>query len=110
MSTQVREFANLPLSPEQQMTFEELRPLLTQAIEEEVMALTRLLATKTDATFFGETEFQIRDLVMHLGAKALQTAVAFKKKRATPVHRAPVPPVRRQPGSIAGSAGTSSPP
>jgi hypothetical protein len=44
-----------------------------------------LLASKPDDQLFGATEFQLRDLVHRLGAKALQTAAQQRKKGGTPV-------------------------
>lgn len=78
-STQSRELTKLPLTPDQQAVAEELRTKFLLALESDITALAQLLSTKTDATFFGATEFQIRDLVMGMGAKALETAVASKK-------------------------------
>jgi hypothetical protein len=103
MSTKVREIAKLPLTPDQQVVAEELRTQFRSALDSDITALAQLLATKTDATFFGATEFQIRDLVLGMGAKALETAVAVKKKRAMPAVRTTAPAAPRQPSSIAGN-------
>ena len=107
MSTQAREIAKLPLTPDQQAVAEELRTKFRSALDSDITALAQLLATKTDATFFGATEFQIRDLVLGMGAKALETAVASQKKRATSAVRITAPSVPRQPGSIAGNPNVS---
>jgi hypothetical protein len=45
--------------------------------------MARLLVSKRDDQLFGETEFQIRDLVHKIGARAIETAVNERKKRAT---------------------------
>jgi hypothetical protein len=103
MSTKAREIAKLPLTPDQQAVAEELRTKFLSALQLDITALAQLLATKTDATFFGATEFQIRELVLGMGAKALETAVASQKKRAMPAVRTTVPPAPGQPSFIAGN-------
>lgn len=103
MSTKAREVAKLLLTPDQQAVAEELRTQFLSALESDITALAQLLSTKTDATFFGATEFQIRDMVLGMGAKALETAVASQKKRAMAAVRTTALPVPRQPSSIAGN-------
>jgi hypothetical protein len=43
----------------------------------------RLLVSKQDHELFGETEFQVRDLVHEIGARAIETAVNERKKGGT---------------------------
>jgi hypothetical protein len=50
---------------------------------EELLQITRLLVSKRDHELFGETEFQVRDLVHQIGARAIETAVNERKKRGT---------------------------
>ena len=104
MSTKAREIAKLPLTSDQQALAEELGTKFRSALDSDITALAQLLATKTDATFFGATEFQIRDLVLGMGAKALEAAVASQKKRATPAARTTALPAPKQPSSIAGNS------
>lgn len=47
--------------------------------------MARLLASKSNREFFGETEFQIRDAVHRLGAAGIDTALAERKKRGIKV-------------------------
>jgi hypothetical protein len=75
------------LTPEQQAEAEHLFALMQPLFLDEARRLARLLATKTDARLLGPTEFEVRDVVHRLGAKALETALNERKKGAT---RAPV--------------------
>ena len=68
-----------PLSPELEAKAQELVARLRPQAEEDLLALARLLVSKEDGELFGETEFEVRDLVHHLGATALQTHLAGKK-------------------------------
>jgi hypothetical protein len=71
------------LTPEQQAQAEHLFALMQQAFLDEARHLARLLAGKTDAQLLGRTEFEVRDAVHRLGAKALETALNERKKGAT---------------------------
>jgi hypothetical protein len=69
-----------PLSPELEAQAQELVARLRPQTEEDLLALARLLVSKEDRELFGETEFEVRDLVHRLGAKAYSTHLAGKKK------------------------------
>ena len=71
------------LTPEQQAQAERLADLITRAGREEVLAIARLLVAKPDRELLGATEFEVRDLVHRLGAKAIQTALTERKKGGT---------------------------
>ena len=79
----------------------------THGLMAPLAALSALLATKTDATMFGATEFQVRDLVHAIGAKAIPAAVDAQKKRATTAAPDPAPPAANRPSSIAGKVAGS---
>ena len=51
--------------------------------KEELLRITRLLVSKQDHELFGETEFEVRDLVHQIGARAIETAVNERKKGGT---------------------------
>ena len=95
------------LPPEHPSAAEALHREMMAAVGEDLAALSQLLSTKTDATIFGQTEFQVRDLVHALGAKAIQAAVAAQKKRATTDAPEPAPPAENRPSSSAGSPSPS---
>ena len=69
----------LPLSPEHEARAQELLAALHQAADQELLTIARTLVATEEATLFGQTEFQIRDLVLNIGAKAYQTFLAQKK-------------------------------
>ena len=93
-------------TPEQLADAAALHAGMMEAVGVDLAALSALLATKTDATMFGDTEFQVRDLVHAIGAKAIQAAVDAKKKRATTAAPDPAPAANR-PSSTAGNAASS---
>jgi hypothetical protein len=68
-----------PLCADQEVTAQELLPLLRQAVEDELLALARLFAGTDEAHTFGQTEFRARELLLRAGAKAYQTFLAQKK-------------------------------
>lgn len=70
--------------PEKQARLaEELYESMLAAVEKDVRAMAELLASKPDDKLFGETEFQLRDIVHKIGAEALQTAARQRKKGGT---------------------------
>jgi hypothetical protein len=69
-----------------------------------------LLAAKPDGQLLGATEFQVRDAVHKLGAKALETALQGRKKGVTTAPAAAAPPASKQLSSTATRAATSTAP
>jgi hypothetical protein len=67
--------------PEKQARLaEELYESLRDAADKDLRAIAELLTSKPDDKLFGETEFQLRDVVHRIGAKALETAAGQRKK------------------------------
>ena len=91
-----------PLTPDQQAEADRLHAALTTAAASDLRELAELLASKADRDLLGPTEFQVRDLVLKLGAKALEAALAERKKRGTTAPPAPARPATRRPSSSAG--------
>ena len=89
-----------PLSPEQEAEARELLARLRPQSDEELLALCRLLVSKKDDEIFGDTEFEVRDLVQRLGAKAVETHLA-KKKTATKARGSSARTAKRTPNSTA---------
>ena len=75
--------AKLELTPEQEAEAQRLADSIAVKTKEELLQITRLLVSKQDHELFGETEFQVRDLVHKIGARAIETAVNERKKGAT---------------------------
>ena len=69
-----------PLAPEQEAQAQALVARLRPHVEEDLLALARLPVGKEGRELFGETEFEVRDLVHRLGAKAFSTHLAGKKR------------------------------
>ena len=76
-------FAHLP--EEQARRAEQLYESLKSATEHDLKAIAELLATRPDDQLFGQTEFDLRQIVHRLGAEALQTAAEQRKKGGTTV-------------------------
>jgi hypothetical protein len=68
-----------PLAPELEAKAQELLTHLRAQADDELLALARLLVSKGDHEIFGDTEFQARDIVHRIGAKAFETYLAQKK-------------------------------
>ena len=74
-------FDHLP--EDQARRAEQLFASLKASTEHDLKAIAELLATRPDDRLFGQTEFDLRDLVHRLGAQALQTAAEQRKKGGT---------------------------
>jgi hypothetical protein len=71
------------LSPQQAELSDRIFQTLRQAAEADLRSLADLLASKEDRQLLGKTEFEVRDLVHRIGAKALETAPDERKKGGT---------------------------
>jgi methionine-rich copper-binding protein CopC len=72
----------LELTTEQEAQAQELATRITEAIAADVLRVARLLVSKDTRHTFGQTEFQLRDLIHRAGAKALETSLTEKKTTA----------------------------
>ncbi|AWM39011.1 hypothetical protein GobsT_27320 [Gemmata obscuriglobus] len=95
------------LTSEQQAEADRLFAALQQAAVDDLRELANLLATKNDSNTFGATEYTVRDIVLGIGAKALQHALEGRKKGGTTVPRPPAPTAPRPPRSTAGEPSPS---
>jgi len=91
------------LTPAQEAEADRLFTILKQTTEADLKALARLLASKADGDLLGATEFQVRDRVLRIGAQALETALAERKKGATTAPAGPARAAGKRPSSSAGS-------
>jgi hypothetical protein len=73
----------MDLTPDQEAEAQRIYAALRQATEGDLLALARLLASKPDGEIFGRTEFEVRDRVHRLGAKAVELTLAGRKKGGT---------------------------
>src|SRR5438132_13341645 len=74
------------LSEEQEREAKLLEARIRLAVDQEITDLARLLVSKSENDLFGETEFQVRDLVLRVGVKAFQEHLR-EKNTATEVPR-----------------------
>jgi hypothetical protein len=91
-----------PLTPDQQAESDRIFAALQQACQADLRGLADLLARKADGDLFGATEFQARDQVLPIAAKALETALAGRKKGGTTAPAAPARTAASRPSSSAG--------
>lgn len=73
----------LNLTPEQAAEAERLFQILRDTSEGELRHIAELLASRPDRQLLGKTEFEVRDLVHKIGAKAVETALNERKKGGT---------------------------
>jgi hypothetical protein len=71
---------------------------IREAVDKDILELARLLVSKPEHEVFGQTEFEVRDIVHQLGATALRTHLAGKKRLPGRQRRLPrLRPGRRVP-------------
>jgi hypothetical protein len=95
------------LTPEQKAEADRIHAAMLQAATGELRELAELLATKDDSNILGATEFTVRDIVLRVGAKALETALQEKKRAATTGPAGPAPRATSRPDSSAGDPSPS---
>jgi hypothetical protein len=66
--------------PDQEADAQRIYQILKQSCDHDLLALARLLASKPDRELLGKTEFEVRDRVHAIGAKAVETALQQRKK------------------------------
>ena len=67
----------LELNAEEQRIYE----LLGKVSDQELRRMAKLLAGKGDSELFGKTEFELRDRVHALGARALEAVAEERQKK-----------------------------
>jgi hypothetical protein len=72
-----------PLTPEQAEPAERIFQSLRQAVDSDLRSLAELLASKPDRQLLGQAEFEVRDRVHKIGARAIETALHERKKGGT---------------------------
>jgi hypothetical protein len=75
--------SRLPLTPDQAALSERIYQSLRLAAESDLRTLADLLASKPDHQLLGQTEFEVRERIHKIGAKAFETALDERKKGAT---------------------------
>ena len=81
---------NKPLAPELEAQAQELAARIRARADEDILALARLLVSKSDVEVFGDTEFEVRSIVHQLGAEALEERLKKSLATKAPVSIAPI--------------------
>jgi len=71
------------LTPEQQAEAQRIEGILMESVRDDVRVIAELLASKPDHQLLGKTEYEVRDRVHRIGAKAIETALNGRKKGGT---------------------------
>jgi len=71
------------LSVEKEVKAQVLAARLREIVDDDLVEVARLLVSKPDREIFGETEFQLRDILLKAGAKALEEHLRQKKTATT---------------------------
>jgi hypothetical protein len=64
------------LTPDQHTQADRIEDILRGAASVEIRRMAELLASKENGELFGETEFQLRDILLGLGNRALDAALS----------------------------------
>jgi hypothetical protein len=67
------------LTPEQRDEADRIEQRLLAAVGDEVRGIAELLASKPDGQLLGAAEFQVRDRVHAIGARAIEAALDERK-------------------------------
>ena len=70
----------MDLTPDQEAEARRIFEVLKDKADAELWAVARLLAAKEMGELFGRTEFEVRDQVHRIGAGAVESALAGRKK------------------------------
>ena len=70
----------LELNEEQKAQAERIEAILMERMRSEAKQMATILVSKPNANLFGETEFQIRDHCLRIGAGAFDAALNERKK------------------------------
>ena len=71
------------LTAEQQAEADRIEQRLLELTRGDLRELAELLASKPDGQLLGATEYEVRDRVHRIGARAIEAALAGREKGAT---------------------------
>jgi hypothetical protein len=99
---------SLDLTPEQRDEADRIKRRLLAAVEDEVQGIAELLASKPDGQLLGAAEFQVRDRVHTIGARAIEAALDERKGGGIKVPAPDARPATAPASSSADRTGPSS--
>ena len=73
--------SKIELTAEQEREAEVIADILLAAMQVEAKNIGRLLASKENSEVFGQTEFQLRDILHGLGTRGIDALLSERKKR-----------------------------
>jgi len=71
------------LSAEREAEAQALAERIRELADDEILQMARLLVSKPDREIFGDTEFELRGIVLKVGAKAIEEHLRQKKMATT---------------------------
>lgn len=81
MASQKRTRSVVELSTDQEAFAQRIYEKLQTTMQEELLAMARLMASKPDHELFGRGEFELRDKLNEVGAKVLETTANERAKK-----------------------------
>jgi hypothetical protein len=91
------------MTPEQFAEAQRVYEVTRQAAEQELWQMACLTASKEDNQLLGQTEFEMRDILLGIGARVLETAVNERRKKGGTLEAAfPAANATRTPDSSPG--------
>ena len=89
------------LTTEQREEADRIERRLLAVVADEIRGIAELLASRPDRQILGQAEFQVRDRVHRIGARAIEAALDEREKGAT---EAPASPARAATAPASSSA------
>jgi len=83
------------VTPEEAVRVKEILDNVLGMAEVELRMAAELLVSKSNAEFFGETEFRVREAIHRIGARLYDAALEERKKRGTAGPASAVPTAAR---------------
>jgi len=88
-----------------QAEVERVKGLMMQAMAGDIQRLAELFVSKKNHELFGRTEFQLRDLLLKAGARAMEAVLEDRKKGGTKAAARSVPTAAGMPDLSLGASG-----
>jgi hypothetical protein len=84
MASQKQAQSVVELSEDQEALAQRIYEKLQSTMNDELLAMARLMASKPDHELFGRGEFELRDKLNEVGAKVLETSANERAKKGVP--------------------------
>ena len=93
------------ITSEELAEVQRVHDVMLKAMDQEIWRLARCMVTKRDDQLFGQTEFEVRERVLRMGAQALEATVNDRKKRGAKAVALHARPAAQTPVSSDGGRG-----